>query len=72
MRYVEYRDLIRHRLRRRPTGLTWAQLRDELDLPYERPCPDWTRRLEEEIGLTRTKGPGRALVWKVPGSAGAT
>ena len=45
---------------------TWAQLRADLDLPYDRPCPSWTKRLEEEIGLTRTKGVGRALVWKVP------
>jgi hypothetical protein len=66
MQYVEYRDQIQRKLRRKTAGLTWKQLRDELDLPYDRPCPNWTKRLEDEIGLTRTKGQGRALVWRVP------
>ena len=66
MRYEQYRDQIQRRLRRKPAGMTWMQLREELGLPYERPCPNWTRRLEEEIGLTRTQGVGRALVWKLP------
>jgi len=67
MRYTDFRDQIRRRLRRKPAGSTWAELRDDLGLPYVRPCPSWTARLEQEIGLTRTKGRGRALVWKVPG-----
>ena len=66
MRYTEFRERVQKQLRRKPMGSTWAQLRDDLDLPYDRPCPSWTKRLEEEIGLTRTKGVGRALVWKVP------
>ena len=65
MRYVEFRDAIRRHLRRRSRGRTWAELRDALDLPYDRPCPNWVGRLETEIGLTRTKGTGRALVWRV-------
>ena len=65
MRYTEFRDLIRDELHRRRTGLTWAQLRDRLSLPYERPCPAWTRCLEKEIGLVRAKGEDRALVWKL-------
>jgi hypothetical protein len=64
MRYTEFRDTIDGELRRTPAGLTWAELRDRLGLPYDRPCPSWTKRLEQEIGLTRTKGTGRALVWK--------
>ena len=35
----------------------------ESDLPYDRPCPEWTRRLESEIGLIRQKGTGKAFVW---------
>jgi hypothetical protein len=65
MKYTEYRDRIQGRLQSQPDGLTWAELRDQLDLPYERACPAWTKRLEQEIGLTRVKGAGRALVWKV-------
>jgi hypothetical protein len=69
MRYAEFRDVIREELRRNPAGLTWVQLRDRLRLPYDRPCPTWTRQLEQEIGLSRAKGASRALVWKVVGRA---
>lgn len=65
MRYVEFRDAIRNELTRTPEGRTWVELRDHLDLPYERNCPEWTRILEEEIGLIRVKGETRALVWKL-------
>jgi hypothetical protein len=67
MRYIDFRDSIRAELRRHATGLTWAQLRQRLDLPYDRPCPAWTQQLEREIGLTRMKGGNgsRALVWKM-------
>jgi hypothetical protein len=66
MRYTEFRDAIRDELRQTRSGLTWLQLRDRLGLPYEVPCPEWTRRLEEEIGLVRARGEGRAYVWSVP------
>jgi len=65
MRYEHFRDCIRAELRRCPTGLTWAELRRRLDLPYERPCPTWVRRLEEEISLTRARGSTPAYVWKL-------
>jgi len=70
MRYEEYRDAIRDELRRNPRGLTWAQLKDSLDLPYNVPCPDWTRRMEAEIGLSRAPGPTRAFVWTIRRGAG--
>lgn len=65
MRYTEFRDSIRQELRRHPRGLTWADLRDQLALPYDRPCPTWVSSLEEEIGLVRAKGPSRAHLWKL-------
>jgi len=65
MRYKEFQAAIQHELLHRPEGLTWVQLRDHLDLPYERPCPAWTACLEREIGLVRIKGERRALVWKL-------
>lgn len=65
MRYTEFRDAIRAELKRRPEGLTWKALQTTLDLPYDRPCPNWTRRLEVEIGLQRQPGQGRAYVWKL-------
>jgi hypothetical protein len=65
MRYVDFRDRIRRELKRKPSGLTWMELRERLDLPYERPCPTWTKQLENEIDLRRAKGKGRALVWTI-------
>lgn len=67
MRYDDFRDVIRKELRRNRAGLTWAQLRDRLRLPYDRPCPAWTGRLEKEIGLARGPGTtgGRSFIWKL-------
>ena len=65
MRYVEYREAIGAELRRHSAGLTWAQLQSRLGLPYDRPCPTWTRQLENDIGLRRKKGSGRSLVWRL-------
>jgi hypothetical protein len=71
MLYTDFKAAIHRTLRRVPAGLTWAQLQSRLRLPYDRPCPEWTRRLEKEIRLTRTKGAGRALVWQIPNPVGS-
>jgi len=65
MKFIDFRDEIKKELCRNPEGLTWIELREKLDLPYERPCPAWVQRLEKEIDLTRRKGYGRALVWMI-------
>jgi hypothetical protein len=65
MTYVAFKSAIEGELRRHGVGRTWKQLQSRLKLPYERPCPDWTKRLEREIGLQRGKGNGRELVWRV-------
>jgi hypothetical protein len=65
MRYVDFRDVIWKELRQSADGLTWADLQKRLDLPYDRPCPTWVRRMEQEIGLLRASGSGRAHVWKL-------
>jgi len=67
MRYTDYRDRIQQELSHSASGLTWAELQAKLALPYDRPCPTWTKQLEQEIGLVRVKGAGRALVWKLGG-----
>jgi hypothetical protein len=66
MRYADFKTAIHRELRRNPRGLTWLQLQQRLSLPYDRPCATWTRMLEEEIGLSRRKGDGRAFLWRVP------
>ena len=65
MRYEDFRDAVRDHLIRFSEGATWKQLRDALDLPYERPCPEWVKRLENDIGLHRKEKRGRALLWKL-------
>ena len=63
MHYLEFKAAIQQHLKRKRAGATWVEMREALALPYDRPCPEWTRRLEEDIGLIRRKGSGRALVW---------
>ncbi|MCD4701759.1 MAG: hypothetical protein K8S24_07890 [Candidatus Aegiribacteria sp.] len=65
MRYVDFRDMIQSELRGTPAGLTWPQIQESLELPRKRPCSTWVRRMEEEIGLERVRGSGRAFVWKL-------
>ncbi|QIF00322.1 hypothetical protein [Roseimicrobium sp. ORNL1] len=71
MSYAEFKSAIQHHLRKNRQGATWVELREALALPYDRACPEWTRRLEEEIGLVRRKGSGRALVWVLSSSSAA-
>jgi hypothetical protein len=68
VRFHEFSEAIQATLNQHPDGLTWEQLRDRANLPYERYCPEWTRRLEQELGLRRTRiaGRGRALIWAIP------
>jgi hypothetical protein len=63
MNYSEFKTSIQRHLAKRSSGATWHELRVALQLPYERPCPEWTRRLEKEIGLVRRKEGGRTLRW---------
>jgi hypothetical protein len=65
MTYENFKHAIHHELRGSRRGLTWAELKARLGLPYAIPCPTWTKRLEQEIGLSRAPGTGRAYVWSV-------
>lgn len=65
MRYVEFRQQILQALSEQPQGLTWAELKEQLDLPYKQPCYTWLYRMEAEDGLARGPGPGRAYVWRL-------
>ena len=65
MRYNEFKELIQNELLNHPAGLTWMELRNQLDLPYKRPCPSWVGRMEQEIGLTRIRETKRAYIWKI-------
>ena len=70
MRYEEVKHLIKAELSRQPSGLTWGELKERLDLPYKMLCPEWTAQLEEEIGLNRKRSGGRAYTWTLKKSGG--
>ena len=63
MKYATFKSAINVKLKKQPDGLTWEALRESLDLPYTKPCPEWIKQLERDIGLVRTKGSGRAYLW---------
>ena len=65
MQYENFKDIIQKELARHPAGLTWAQLKRRLSLSYERPCAEWIKRMERDIGLTRTRREGRAFLWMI-------
>ncbi len=65
MKYSEFRDAVRDFLFLNADGATWKELQDALDLPWDRPCPEWVKRLETDIGLRRKEKRGRALLWRL-------
>jgi hypothetical protein len=69
MTYDEFKTTLQRHLKKHPAGATWQELRDTLKLPYNRPCPEWTKQLETDIGLVRRKGSGRALQWALCNAA---
>lgn len=72
MRYADFGRAIQEELLKNPAGLTWAELKERLDLPYKQPCPEWVKRMKEEVGLSRARGPaGRAYVWKIEPGGGS-
>ena len=62
---MDFRDVIREELRQNPSGLTWAELKERLGLPFDRSCQTWVLRMEKEVGLSRARSSGLAYVWKV-------
>ena len=65
MRYIEFNEQIQRELMKHPDGLTWEELKNQLKLPYTRPCQTWIKQMEDEIGLSRVRGTQRALIWKI-------
>ena len=63
MRYEEVKAVLKNHLSENPEGQTWSQIKEQLNLPYETLCPEWTKQLETDIQLLRKPGAGRAYVW---------
>ena len=65
MRYSEFKEIIQNELLKYPDGLTWIELKINLNLPYNRPCQTWIMQMEQEIGLMRVREIKRAYIWKI-------
>jgi hypothetical protein len=65
MSFDDFKRAVESELAKKPAGATWKELKTARRLPYDRPCPEWTRRLEKEIGLVRRKGESRSLLWSL-------
>ena len=65
MRFSEFRERIVSDLKGEPEGLTWKELKRRNGLPYDRPCPEWTKTLENESGVVRKRRRGRELLWEI-------
>ncbi len=65
MTYFEFKQRVETSLLANAAGLTWRELKATADLPYARPCPNWTARLEAEIGLVRERTSGNTKTWRL-------
>ena len=65
MRFDEFKERVLDELSCHPEGVTWPELKTRQRLPYARPCPEWTARLERDCGLSRNRRRGRAKLWEL-------
>lgn len=64
MTYEEFWDSIGKLLKGKVNGLTWTEIKQELNLPKKVPNNLWVRIMEKDIGLIREKI-GTKTVWKL-------
>jgi hypothetical protein len=64
MSYEEFRDKIKGALQYSDHGMTWTELRNQLQLEQVVPNNKWVRLMEKDIGLERIKDI-RGVVWRV-------
>jgi len=62
--YEKFKTQIEAILRVEPEGLTWTEIKQRLNLPQRVPNNRWVRRMEKDIGLTRSKE-ARGIVWRL-------
>ena len=69
--YEDFRDKIATALRGVPHPLTWTEIRTSAGLPQLFPNNQWVRRLENDIGLRRTRDAHGIIHWQITNNAGA-
>lgn len=63
--YDDFSTRISDTLRAEGRPLTWTEIRTRSGLPQKFPNNEWVRRLERDIGLTRTKDSHGIINWAI-------
>jgi len=65
MTYEEFKQIVKEELEKAPDGLTWSQIRERRPELYQKfPANQWVRRMEKDIGLTRSTLAGKTI-WRL-------
>jgi hypothetical protein len=65
MTYEEFGQIVKKELEKAPDGLTWSEIRKRRPELYQRfPANQWVRRMEKDIGLTRSIVAGKTI-WRL-------
>jgi len=65
MPYEEFKRIVKEELQKTSDGLTWTQIRQRRPELYQKfPANQWVRRMEKDIGLTRSTLAGRTI-WRL-------
>jgi DNA-directed RNA polymerase subunit RPC12/RpoP len=65
MTYEEFRDRVRSVLESTGHGVTWTQIRTAAKLPQMYPNNRWVRRMEDDIGLLRSRDHASIIHWQL-------
>jgi antitoxin component of MazEF toxin-antitoxin module len=62
--YEDFRDEVEKVLQSHPNGISWSQIKKQLQLSQRTPYHKWVRRMEKDIGLVREKK-GTKTIWRL-------
>lgn len=62
--YEDFRDEVKKVLQSRPQGLSWTQIKKQLQLSQRTPYHKWVNRMEKDINLLRHKK-GTKVIWSL-------
>lgn len=65
MNYEDFRDAIQKALNDALGALTWTEVRTNAKLPQAFPNNQWVHRLENDIGLDRSKDKHGVIHWQL-------
>lgn len=63
--YEKFRDSVRNTLLAVAVPMTWTEIRAKAEFKQKFPNNRWVRRMENDIGLVRTKRKGGGTLWKI-------